>query len=123
MTEGSGLTRAIETWSAEQGIALQRTLGCNSLMAIVALVLADIGISFLPTQFVTPWVEQKTLVSLRSDPPLPSLNYYFFQRDDDTRSLLESMRTYVMQVADFATTSKYIAPLAKSRKTTRNAVK
>ncbi|RZA29334.1 MAG: hypothetical protein EOP02_04820 [Proteobacteria bacterium] len=39
MTEGSGLTRAIETWSAERSIALQRTLGCNSLVAIVALVL------------------------------------------------------------------------------------
>ncbi|MEH3087984.1 MAG: substrate-binding domain-containing protein, partial [Xylophilus ampelinus] len=48
MTEGSGLTRAIESWAAEKGIALQRTLACNSLMAIVALVSADLGISFLP---------------------------------------------------------------------------
>jgi DNA-binding transcriptional LysR family regulator len=121
MTEGSGLTRAIETWSAEQGITMQRTLGCNSLMAIVALVLADNGISFLPTQFITPWVEQGTLVALKSDPPLPSLNYYFFQRDDDTRPLLELMRSYVMRVSDFATASKYVAPLAKSRK--RNDIK
>jgi DNA-binding transcriptional LysR family regulator len=118
MTEGSGLTRAIEAWSSEQGITMHRTLGCNSLMAIVALVLADMGISFLPTQFMKPWVEQGALVSLKSDPPLPSLNYYFFQRADDSRTLLQAMQSYVMRVADFATPSPYLAPLAKSRKTT-----
>lgn len=77
MTEGSGLTRAIEVWSAEQGITRQRTLGCNSLMAIVSLVAADMGISFLPTQFLKPWLQKGSLVALRSDPPLPSPNYCF----------------------------------------------
>lgn len=118
MTEGSGLTRAIQAWAAEQGITMQRTLGCNSLMAIVALVLADIGISFLPTQFMQPWVEHGALVALRSNPPLPSLNYYFFTRTDDNRGLLESMQSYVMRVADFASSSACLAPLAESRKTT-----
>lgn len=116
MTEGSGLTRAIEIWSSEQGITMQRNLGCNSLMAIVALVLSDMGISFLPVQFVRPWVEEGALVTLRSDPPLPSLNYYYFQRDDDTRTLIDAMQRYVLQVADFSSDPKALKPLLKSRK-------
>lgn len=117
MAEGSGLTRAIDAWAAEQDITLQRIVGCNSLMAIVGLVLADLGISFLPTQFMKPWVEYGTLVALRSDPPLPSLNYFFFNRSDDNRVLLDEMRSYVMRVADFESASKYFAPFVQSRKT------
>lgn len=117
MTEGSGLTRAIELWSTEQGITMQRKLGCNSLMAIVALVLSDTGISFLPNQFLRPWVEQGALLAFKSDPPLPSLDYYLFQRDDDNRTLLEVMKHYVMQVADFDRIPTTTMPI-KSRKTT-----
>jgi DNA-binding transcriptional LysR family regulator len=119
MTEGSGLTRAIQSWAAEQEITMQRILGCNSLMAIVALVLADVGISFLPTQFMKPWVEHGTLVALRSDPPLPSLNYYFFNRADDGRALLDAMRSYVMRVADFDASSSYLAPFVERRHASR----
>lgn len=112
MTEGSGLTRAIESWANERDVSLQRTLGCNSLMAIVALVLADLGISFLPTQFMQPWVRQGSLVALQSEPPIPSLNYCFFQRTDDARALLPAMHAYVVQAADFSQPSKYIEPIA-----------
>jgi len=122
MTEGSGLTRAIEVWSSEQGITMQRSLGCNSLMAIVALVLSDMGISFLPIQFVRPWIEDGALIAFKSSPPLPSLNYYFFRRDDDNRSLLDAMQAYVTQVADFDAEPKGLAPLVKSRRTNTKAV-
>lgn len=118
MTEGSGLTRAIEAWAQEREISMQRTLGCNSLMAIVALVLADLGISFLPSQFMVPWIKQGTLVALHSDPPLPSLNYCFFQRADDSRGLQQAMREYVIQAADFVRPSRYLEQLSISRKTT-----
>ena len=113
MTEGSGLTRAVLAWATDQGITMQRILNCNSLMAIVALVLSDVGISFLPTQFMRPWIRERLLVSLRSDPPLPSLDYCFFQRDDDRRSLLSLMRTYVLSVADFSGIPRSLAPLMK----------
>jgi DNA-binding transcriptional LysR family regulator len=101
MTEGSGLTRAFDAWAAEQGLQVQRTLACNSLMAIVGLTAADMGISFLPTYFMRPWIQQGSLVCVHGDPPLPSLGYYFLQRADDHRDMLGTMLTYVMRVADF----------------------
>jgi DNA-binding transcriptional LysR family regulator len=71
MTEGSALTRSIDAWANQRGIQLQRIVASNSLMAIVGLSMADIGISFLPEPFVRPWVKQGVLVALRSNPPLP----------------------------------------------------
>ncbi|GGX18934.1 LysR family transcriptional regulator [Pigmentiphaga litoralis] len=115
MTEGSGLTRAIEVWSQEQGITLQRTLGCNSLMAIVALVLADMGISFLPSHFMKPWLKEGTLVALNSEPSLPSLNYCFFHRADDSRTLLETMQDYVARATDFQSPPECLTSFAKSQ--------
>jgi len=102
MTEGSGLTRAFDAWAAEQGLQVQRSLACNSLMAIVALTLADMGISFLPTQFMRPWIESGSLVCLHSNPPLPSLGYYFLQRTAEDRELLHIMQACVMRSADFS---------------------
>lgn len=110
MTEGSGLTRAFDAWAAEQGLHVHRTLACNSLMAIVGLTLADMGISFLPTHFMQPWIEQGTLVAVRSDPPLPSLNYYFLRRADDSRALVQTMQEYVLRVADFTSSVDRLAP-------------
>ena len=86
MTEGSGLTRAFERWASEQGMPAQRTVACNSLMGIVGLTMADVGISFLPARFTQPWIERGALAAVRSIPPLPNLNYCFIYRKDDNRA-------------------------------------
>lgn len=120
MTEGSGLTRTFNAWAAEQGLTMQRTVACNSLMAIVGLTLADVGISFLPTRYMQPWIDQGNLVAVRSIPPLPSLSYYFFHRMDDTRAIVQTMKQYVIRSADFSGTSalKQVLPSENIPKTT-----
>ena len=80
MTKDSALTRAFEFWAAAQRLQIQRILACDSLLAITGLVVSGIGISFFPTQFMRPWVERGLLVDLRSDPPLPDLEYCFLAR-------------------------------------------
>jgi DNA-binding transcriptional LysR family regulator len=70
-------------------------------MAIVALSMADIGVSFLPEAFVRPWVERGLLVALRSKPPLPLLPYRYIHRRDDVRSVLQVFRKIVVEQADF----------------------
>lgn len=54
MSEGSGVTRAFETWAGEHGLRLQRIVASNSLMAIIGLTVADIGISCLPQAGMGP---------------------------------------------------------------------
>lgn len=102
MTEGSGLTRAFEAWAAEQGLRMQRIVASNSLMAIVGLTIADVGLSFLPEDFMQLWVERGALVAFRSEPPLPSLPYCFLHRMDDRRAMIGSLLRCVADLAQFS---------------------
>lgn len=97
MTEGSGLTRAFERWAVEHGMPAQRTVACNSLMGIVGLTIADVGISFLPARFIQPWLDRGALVALRSVPPLPILDYCFIHRKDDMRAVVKELKQFVCQ--------------------------
>jgi DNA-binding transcriptional LysR family regulator len=102
MTEGSGLTQAFDTWAAGQGLHMQRIVASNSLMAIVGLTMADVGLSFLPQAFMRPWIERGELVEFRSNPPLPALPFCFVHREDDRRAMLVSLRQCVTEVAQYA---------------------
>ncbi|ALM84074.1 LysR family transcriptional regulator [Bordetella sp. N] len=102
MTEDSGLTRAFDAWAAAQKLQVQRILACNSLMAITGLTVAGIGISFLPTDYMGAWVQQGSLVELVSNPPLPTLNYCFLTRRDDTRGMPQTLRDLVRDAVDFS---------------------
>lgn len=101
MTEGSGLTRAFDVWAAEQGLRMQRIVASNSLMAIVGLTLADVGLSFLPKTFVDPWIRRGALVTFRSEPALPSLRYCFVHREDDHRAMVGALLGCVLEEARF----------------------
>ena len=101
MTEGSALAGPVEAWASDQGLQLPRNVATSSLMAIVALSIADIGVSFLPEAFVRPWVKRGLLVALRSNPPLPVLPYRFIHRRDDVRSILQVFLKIVVEEADF----------------------
>jgi DNA-binding transcriptional LysR family regulator len=63
---------------------------------------SGIGISFFPTQFMRPWVERGLLVDLRSDPPLPDLEYCFLARKDDSRELVRRIKRYVIEEVDLS---------------------
>jgi DNA-binding transcriptional LysR family regulator len=102
MTKDSALTRAFEIWAAAQRLEVQRILACDSFMAIAGLVVSGIGISFFPTQFMRPWVERGLLVDLRSDPPLPDLEYCFLARQDDSRDLVRRIKRYVIEEVDLS---------------------
>jgi DNA-binding transcriptional LysR family regulator len=108
MTEGSGLTRAFDAWAADQGLRMQRIVSSNSLMAIVGLTMADVGVSFLPHTFIKPWIEQHALVTFRSEPPLPSLRYCFLHRHDDRRTMIATLLSCVMAEARFGMPAGFV---------------
>jgi DNA-binding transcriptional LysR family regulator len=112
MTEGSGLTRAFETWAAEQGVHMQRIVASNSMMAIIGLTIADVGLSFLPQAFMRHWLDSGALIALRSAPPLPTLRYCFLHRRDDSRAMIRTLLQCVTGAA------QYSKPAGLSRKTT-----
>ena len=112
MTEGSGLTQAFDDWAAVHRVRMQRIVASNSMMAIIGLTIADMGLSFLPRDYMRPWIERGALMAFRSRPPLPTLKYCFIHRADDRRGLLPILLRCVNDVAQFS------VPAGVSRKTT-----
>jgi DNA-binding transcriptional LysR family regulator len=91
MTSESRLTESFQNWSSQNSVSARRVLACNSLSANVGQTIADVGISFLPRRFLEPMVEQGKLNAFQSDPPVPSIEYCFRWRTDDTRSLVPTL--------------------------------
>ncbi|ALK96078.1 hypothetical protein AB595_08705 [Massilia sp. WF1] len=91
MTSESRLTESFHNWSSQHKVSARRVLACNSLSAIVGLTIADVGISFLPRRFLEPMVEHGKLNAFQSEPPLPSIEYCFRWRTDDTRTLVPTL--------------------------------
>lgn len=98
----SGLAAAFSGWLAAHNLKVRRAIVCNSLTAITGLTVANMGISFLPTAYVEPLFKSGRLVALKSDPPLPDLNYSFIWLKDDTRPMVRTMRKLLVPGIDFS---------------------
>lgn len=101
MPPGSGATRVLENWLAENNLQPGRRLTCNNLGAIAGLVAAGVGIGVCPHGWLQQMEQRGTVVELRSRPALPPLQYTFQCRRDDTRPLVARMREAVQATADF----------------------
>ncbi|SDV50779.1 LysR family transcriptional regulator [Chitinasiproducens palmae] len=101
MTAESRLTAAYESWAASNGVQGRRVLACNSLSAIVGLTLADVGISFLPRLFMRKLVDSGQLHAFKVVPELPSIEYCFKWRTDDTRAFISALGQFAKEEADY----------------------
>lgn len=95
------LTRIVNRWVAAQLLDIRRALTCNSLSALIELVIAGVGISYFPIAFIDPLVRRGLLTTLTWPATLPGLTYYFQQRSDDSRLLLPALKQLVLEEADF----------------------
>ncbi|WP_224045086.1 LysR family transcriptional regulator [Paraburkholderia unamae] len=100
-TAESRLTAAYESWAASNKVHGRRVLACNSLSAIVGLTLADVGISFLPRLFMRNFVESGKLNAFKTVPELPSIEYCFKWRTDDTRAFISALAQFAKEEADY----------------------
>jgi DNA-binding transcriptional LysR family regulator len=99
---GSGLTPIFDAWAHANGLKLHRILGSNSLTAIAHMVVAQLGIGFLPTAYFSPLVESGHLGCLHTAAELPRLDYFLTYRTVETSALARAMRDAVIKVCDFS---------------------
>ncbi|WP_420997677.1 LysR family transcriptional regulator [Cupriavidus sp. 30B13] len=98
----AGLSRALESWADNQQIVISRAVVCNSLSALIALVIAGVGISLFPRTYVTPFIQAGKLGELASTPTPQNLRYCFHSRSGDARSLVSNLRAIAREEADFS---------------------
>jgi DNA-binding transcriptional LysR family regulator len=106
------LTGLANHWAAAQQLELPRALTCNSLLALIELTVAGVGISIFPRKYIRPLVERGHLVELISTQALPNMPYCFDWRRDDNRSVVHLLHPLVIEAADFsiATRLSFDAP-------------
>jgi DNA-binding transcriptional LysR family regulator len=98
----AGLSRVFDQWAKQQHLEIPRALTCNSLTALIALAIAGVGISYFPRTYISPLVQARKLVELRSEVALPNLSYCFHWRAGDTRAVIKDVRKLIQETADFS---------------------
>jgi DNA-binding transcriptional LysR family regulator len=97
---GSGLV--IERWLQESGTNVPRLIRSNSLVALVGLTIAAIGVSYLPQRCFEGLVEQGTLRIIETDPPLPPITYIVMFRGNDTSEIPATISHIAKITCDFS---------------------
>ena len=98
----SGLSTVFNSWLTIHRLKVRRVILCNSLTTITGLAVSNMGLSFLPTSYVQPLVDRGKLVTLRSDPALPVLDYSIIWLRDDIREQTRVMRSLILPEIDFS---------------------
>lgn len=98
----SGLANVFNSWLTVHNLKVQRVIVCNSLTTITGLTVSNMGLSFLPSDYVQPLIERGKLVALGSEPPLPTLDYNFIWLRDDIRPMTHVMKKLILSAIDFS---------------------
>jgi DNA-binding transcriptional LysR family regulator len=104
LTEGrrSGSGLFFEKWLKSEGMMLQRTLYTDSLVALVGLTVAGLGISYLPRQCFEPLVTEGKLTIIQTTPALPPVPYAAMYRSDRPSAFVSAVAMLALEVCDFS---------------------
>ncbi len=97
---GSGIV--YDHWLTSQGVAFRNVISTNSLVANVGLAIAGLGVSYFPVRCVSDLITRGLLVMLRTDPPLPKVNYVAMYRNDRGGTLIPSIAGLARQSCNFS---------------------
>lgn len=100
-SSGSGLTHVFDDWAARHSIPITPVFSSNSLVVTAALTSIGLGISMLPIGYFNPVVASGSLCRLDSDPALPSLDYHFVWRANESNPLLDTLKRTTIEICDF----------------------
>lgn len=104
VTQGtrSGTGAFYNRWFRSQGVMLPQVLTTDNLMALVGFTVAGLGISYLPSECLRPFVEQGKLVIVGAYPPLPAIPYSVAYRHDRPSAFAAKIAELTRDVCDFS---------------------
>ena len=97
----SGTGYVYSRFLQEQGVALQKVLASNSLIAQIGLTLSGLGVSYLPKACLSRMLARRALVVVRTRPALPPVRYIAMHRADQAHSLSAAVARLAAQSCDF----------------------
>ncbi|KVH56202.1 LysR family transcriptional regulator [Burkholderia sp. MSMB1072] len=99
----SGTGHLYTRFLQEHGVATQRVLSSNSLLAQIGLTLSGLGVSYLPKACVAHLVACDALEIVRTQPALPPVRYVALHRAERAHSLIAEIVRLAAQSCDFNT--------------------
>ncbi|SAK64498.1 LysR family transcriptional regulator [Caballeronia ptereochthonis] len=97
----SGTGYVYSRFLQEQGVAPQKILASNSLIAQIGLALSGLGVSYLPKACLSRMLERRALVVVQTRPALPPVRYIAMHRADQAHSLSAAVARLAAQSCDF----------------------
>jgi len=97
----SGTGQLYNRWLRSIGVKPENTLISTSLVALIGLTVAGMGISYLPRKCLAPMVESGTLEVLTVTPALPPATYAAVFRSERQSSLVASITRLAQEHCDF----------------------
>ncbi|MCJ2129277.1 LysR family transcriptional regulator [Methylobacterium sp. E-045] len=103
LTQGnrSGSGVVFDQWLQACGVSLPHMIQSNSLVAIVGLTLAEIGISYLPERCFDGLIERDRLRVIETNPPPPPITYVVTFRETEASNTVESISRITRSACNF----------------------
>jgi DNA-binding transcriptional LysR family regulator len=99
--QNSGTGVYFDRWLESQGVTFERVMTSNSLVALVGLTLAGIGVSYLPLQCFRSLIDDGKLIIVPTKPLLPTVPYVAMYRNDRASRFYEGIARLAQSVSDF----------------------
>jgi len=97
---GSGLH--FSKWLRASGVEFKRTISSDSMTAVLGLIVAGLGISYLPVACFQPLIDAGTLVIVPTDPEPPPVTYSAMFRNDRPSAFAQVVAEIAGEVCDFS---------------------
>ena len=103
ITQGtkSGTGLIVSRWLKSRGLAVERSLSCDSLVAQIGLTVAGVGFSCLPRHCFEPLVAQHKLIRVSTKTPPPRVRYAAFYRADRPSGRAAEVANLCTELCDF----------------------
>jgi len=97
----SGSSQLVNKWLRTNGVAFKNTISCDSLTALIGLVAAGVGISYLPRHCFQPMLDEGRITIIPVRPALPPVRYSAIYRNDRPSTFPASIADLARTVCDF----------------------
>jgi DNA-binding transcriptional LysR family regulator len=104
LTQGgrSGSSLLVNKWLRANGVAFKRVITCDSLTALIGLVSAGVGVSYLPRHCFQSFRDDRRISIVPVKPALPEVPYAAMYRNDLPSTFVDSIAQLAREVCDFS---------------------
>jgi DNA-binding transcriptional LysR family regulator len=98
----SGSNQLINKWLRANGVVFKHVIFCDSLTALIGLVTAGVGISYLPRHSFQHLMDEKKIAIVPVKPALPGVPYSAMYRNDRPSTFVAAIAELARTVCNFS---------------------